>query len=126
MPPKRKRGERISEGGGGRPAPHRPSDTSLGQHDRDFQDGNPSQNRRGSGGGRSTRRNADRRDSSNNRGPVFLRSYVNQTMRSLLPEVKLWEAARATGAAPGFWDSIEVGDYTLVDGGLGAMNPLGW
>ncbi|KAI5919882.1 transcription factor/nuclear export subunit protein 2-domain-containing protein [Camillea tinctor] len=70
MPPKRKRGERISEGGGGRPAPHRPSDTSLGQHDRDFQDGNPSQNRRGSGGGRSTRRNPDRRDSSNNRGPV--------------------------------------------------------
>ncbi|KAI1488199.1 transcription factor/nuclear export subunit protein 2-domain-containing protein [Biscogniauxia mediterranea] len=70
MPPKRKRNERVSEGGGGRPAPHRPSDTSLGQHDRDFQDGNPSQNRRGSGGGRTTRRNADRRDSSNNRGPV--------------------------------------------------------
>ncbi|KAI1503944.1 transcription factor/nuclear export subunit protein 2-domain-containing protein [Biscogniauxia marginata] len=70
MPPKRKRNDRTSEGGGNRPAPHRPSDTSLAQHDRDFQDGISSQNRRGSGGGRSTRRNADRRDSSNNRGPV--------------------------------------------------------
>ncbi|KAI0014328.1 hypothetical protein F4779DRAFT_5608 [Xylariaceae sp. FL0662B] len=78
MPPKRKRNERVSEAGGNRPAPHRPSDTTLGQHDRDFQDGSSSQNRRGSGGGRNTRRNNDRRDSSgsqlgagsNHRGPT--------------------------------------------------------
>jgi len=62
MPPKRKRNDRSSEAGG-RPAPHRPSDTGLGQHDRDFQDG--SQHRRNhGGGGRITRRNTDRRDSS--------------------------------------------------------------
>ncbi|KAJ2984560.1 hypothetical protein NUW58_g5998 [Xylaria curta] len=61
MPPKRKRNERASEGGS-RPAPHRPSDTGLGQHDRDYQDG--PQHRRGPGGGRNMRRNNDRRDSS--------------------------------------------------------------
>ncbi|KAI1776527.1 hypothetical protein F4818DRAFT_352054 [Hypoxylon cercidicola] len=76
MPPKRKRNERPSDAGANRPSPHRPSDTTLGQHDRDFQDG-PSQNRRTSSG-RNTRRNADRRDSSvsqltansGHRGPV--------------------------------------------------------
>ncbi|KAI8633379.1 hypothetical protein F5Y19DRAFT_471653 [Xylariaceae sp. FL1651] len=62
MPPKRKRNDRTSEASGNRPAPHRPSDTALAQHDRDFQDG--SQHRRGSGGSRNTRRNTDRRDSS--------------------------------------------------------------
>ncbi|KAJ8129156.1 hypothetical protein O1611_g4476 [Lasiodiplodia mahajangana] len=61
MPPKRKRNERVSEAGS-RPAPHRPSDSGLGQHDRDYQDG--SQHRRGPGGGRNMRRNTERRDSS--------------------------------------------------------------
>ncbi|KAI1105828.1 hypothetical protein F4804DRAFT_97558 [Jackrogersella minutella] len=77
MPPKRKRNERPSDVGANRPAPHRPSDTTLGQHDRDFQD-SPSQNRRASGGRNTRRNNYDRRDSSNNqlgananhRGPV--------------------------------------------------------
>ncbi|KAI1658486.1 transcription factor/nuclear export subunit protein 2-domain-containing protein [Daldinia decipiens] len=76
MPPKRKRNERPSDAGANRPAPHRPSDTNLAQHERDFQDSPSSQNRRASSG-RNTRRNADRRDSSGNqlaatghRGPV--------------------------------------------------------
>ncbi|KAI1133569.1 transcription factor/nuclear export subunit protein 2-domain-containing protein [Nemania abortiva] len=60
MAPKRKRNDRASEAGS-RPAPHRPSDTGLGQHDRDYQD---SPHRRGPGGGRNLRRNTERRDSS--------------------------------------------------------------
>ncbi|KAI0141819.1 hypothetical protein GGR57DRAFT_397305 [Xylariaceae sp. FL1272] len=72
-PNKRKRNDNV---GGGRPAPHRPNDTALAQHDRDFADG-PSQHRRASGPGRNTRRNNDRRDLSahqsgpahNHRGP---------------------------------------------------------
>ncbi|KAK6077509.1 THO complex subunit 2 [Seiridium cupressi] len=70
MPPKRKRNEAAE--GAGRPSPHRPSDTNLGQHDRDNQD-----NRRRSGaGGRNNRgRNVERRPSfnnnnGNNRGPL--------------------------------------------------------
>lgn len=66
MPPKRKRNDHT---GGNRPAPHRPSDTALGQHDQD----GPPHGRRSSGGGRSTRRNPDRRDSSGSqlaRGPT--------------------------------------------------------
>ncbi|KAI1179390.1 transcription factor/nuclear export subunit protein 2-domain-containing protein [Nemania sp. FL0916] len=65
MPPKRKRNERVSEASG-RPSPHRPSDSSLAQHDRDHQDG--SQHRRGPGGARNMRRNMDRRDSSGPQG----------------------------------------------------------
>ncbi|KAI2626175.1 transcription factor/nuclear export subunit protein 2-domain-containing protein [Xylaria nigripes] len=61
MPPKRKRNDRASEAGN-RPSPHRPTDTGMGQHDRDYPDG--SQHRRGPGGGRNTRRNNDRRDST--------------------------------------------------------------
>ncbi|KAI1210828.1 uncharacterized protein F4807DRAFT_40347 [Annulohypoxylon truncatum] len=81
MPPKRKRNERPSDAGANRPAPHRPSDTNLGQHDRDFQD-TSTQNRRAPSG-RNTRRsnnnnNNDRRDSSgsqlganpNHRAPI--------------------------------------------------------
>ncbi|KAI1379300.1 hypothetical protein F4677DRAFT_442280 [Hypoxylon crocopeplum] len=78
MPPKRKRNERPSDAGANRPAPHRPSDTSLGQHDRDFQDNPSSQTRRASSGRNTRRNNVDRRDSSgsqlgassNHRGPV--------------------------------------------------------
>ncbi|KAF4555209.1 Hypothetical protein D9617_3g022810 [Elsinoe fawcettii] len=69
---------------------------------------------------------AVRRDAANNHGPVFLRSYHNSQELSLLPDIKLWEAARATSAAPAYFSPIKVGDYELVDGGLQANNPLGW
>ena len=57
---------------------------------------------------------------------VFLRSYTNPLDPSLIPNIKLWEAARATSAAPYYFEPIKVGKYELVDGGLGANNPLGW
>ncbi|KAF8522563.1 acyl transferase/acyl hydrolase/lysophospholipase [Hysterangium stoloniferum] len=69
---------------------------------------------------------AVRSDASNNRGPVFLRSYTNPHKASLLPDCLLWQAARATSAAPGYFKPITVGQYELVDGGLLANNPLGW
>ena len=72
-------------------------------------------------------------DAANNRAPVYLRSYKNEyedtilpESRSVLPEIKIWEAARATSAAPTYFKPITVGNYTLLDGGLGANNPLGW
>ncbi|KAI9935105.1 hypothetical protein ASPWEDRAFT_31438 [Aspergillus wentii DTO 134E9] len=69
---------------------------------------------------------AVRKDAANNRGPVLLRSYKHPHLPSTLPNIKLWEAARATSAAPVYFKSIRVGDYELVDGSLGANNPLGW
>jgi patatin-like phospholipase/acyl hydrolase len=45
---------------------------------------------------------------------------------SALVNMKLWQAARATSAAPAYFKPLQVNGYTLVDGGLGANNPLGW
>lgn len=65
---------------------------------------------------------------ANNRAPVFLRSYKNPNNMedSALVNMKLWQAARATSAAPAYFKPLQVNGYTLVDGGLGANNPLGW
>lgn len=63
---------------------------------------------------------------SNNRVPVLLRSYTNSLQMPELPRIKLWEAARATSAAPYYFKPLEVNGETFVDGGLQANNPLGW
>lgn len=62
MPPKRKRSDHRGppDSGPSRPAPHRPDNTSLGQHDRGYNDGG----RGGGRNGRNTRRGPDRRDSN--------------------------------------------------------------
>ncbi|KAE8316851.1 acyl transferase/acyl hydrolase/lysophospholipase [Aspergillus transmontanensis] len=67
-----------------------------------------------------------REDAVNNTQPVFLRSYTNTQQPSLLPNIKIWEAARATSAAPKYFAPMEVNGYKLLDGGLGANNPIGW
>ncbi|OQD78862.1 hypothetical protein PENANT_c075G09643 [Penicillium antarcticum] len=71
---------------------------------------------------------ATREESASNRGPVFLRSYANEQTAPDpdLSKIKLWEAARATSAAPGYFQPTQVGRVKLVDGGLLANNPLGW
>ncbi|KAF7540964.1 hypothetical protein G7054_g961 [Neopestalotiopsis clavispora] len=66
------------------------------------------------------------RDRANNQPPIFLRSYKNPQKMSDLPNIKLWEAAWATSAAPAYFAPITVGGIELVDGGLQANNPLGW
>ncbi|KAG8787545.1 hypothetical protein FRC12_015468 [Ceratobasidium sp. 428] len=37
---------------------------------------------------------------------------------------KIWEAARATTAAPAYFDSIQIGEEEFVDGGLQVNNPV--
>jgi patatin-like phospholipase/acyl hydrolase len=76
---------------------------------------------------------AVRKDAANNRDPVFLRSYKPNLstmepdeINALLPDIKVWQAARATSAAPSYFKPFNVGKYDLIDGGLGANNPLGW
>ncbi|KAH0031119.1 hypothetical protein KCU80_g11312, partial [Aureobasidium melanogenum] len=69
---------------------------------------------------------AVRKDAVDNRAPVLLRSYLNPLELSEQPGIEVWKAARATSAAPTYFDSVAAGDKELVDGGLGANNPLGW
>ncbi|KAK2040791.1 patatin-like phospholipase [Colletotrichum somersetense] len=65
-------------------------------------------------------------EEGNVRSPVLLRSYENPQEKSVLPDIKIWEAARATSAAPTYLAPLKVGEYHFVDGGLQANNPLGW
>jgi patatin-like phospholipase/acyl hydrolase len=53
--------------------------------------------------------------------PVLFRSYQSQETHS---GCKIWEAARATSAAPTFFKRMEIGNnQPFVDGGLGCNNP---
>jgi len=53
--------------------------------------------------------------------PVLFRSYQSHETHS---GCKIWEAARATSAAPSFFKSIEIGNkQPVIDGGLGCNNP---
>ncbi|KAK0609590.1 acyl transferase/acyl hydrolase/lysophospholipase [Bombardia bombarda] len=63
---------------------------------------------------------------ANNHAPVTLRSYEHPLERPAVPGIKLWEACRATSAAPSFFEPLKVGGFTFLDGGLQANNPLGW
>jgi len=53
--------------------------------------------------------------------PVLFRSYESLEPHS---NCKIWEAARATSAAPAFFKQIEIGRaQPYIDGGLGRNNP---
>jgi predicted acylesterase/phospholipase RssA len=55
--------------------------------------------------------------------PVLFRTYRSHVMQMYLG-CKIWEAARATSAAPTFFKRIEIGrQQPFVDGGLGRNNP---
>ncbi|CAI4216176.1 unnamed protein product [Parascedosporium putredinis] len=69
---------------------------------------------------------ATRSEGSNNQAPVVFRSYENSLEKSEFAGIKLWEAARATSAAPSYFDPLKVGGHEFLDGGLQANNPLGW
>ena len=54
--------------------------------------------------------------------PRFFRTYKSSKFQS--PNCKIWEAARATTAAPTFFKSIDIDGEPFVDGGLGRNNPI--
>jgi predicted acylesterase/phospholipase RssA len=41
-----------------------------------------------------------------------------------LSRITIWQAARATSAAPTYFERLTVGDDQFVDGGLGYNNPV--
>ncbi|KIM34548.1 hypothetical protein M408DRAFT_60069 [Serendipita vermifera MAFF 305830] len=56
--------------------------------------------------------------------PHLFRTYgVRDTTTT---DCKIWEAVRATSAAPTFFDAITIGTEDYVDGGFGCNNPVGW
>jgi predicted acylesterase/phospholipase RssA len=65
--------------------------------------------------------------SGNTSTPTLFRSYPSPRGNpSLYNQTKIWEAARATSAAPTFFEPIRIGptDRTFGDGATGANNPI--
>lgn len=59
------------------------------------------------------------------RQAVHLRSYKTPTnMPEEFPDLKIWEAARATSAAPAYFKRLIVGNDQFIDGGMGWNNPI--
>lgn len=58
--------------------------------------------------------------------PVLLRSYTTLDSVDFLSrsDCSIWQAARATSAASTFFDPIQIGRQTFVDGGTGMNNPV--
>ncbi|KAH7334124.1 acyl transferase/acyl hydrolase/lysophospholipase [Rhizoctonia solani] len=65
---------------------------------------------------------ASRTDDISTQPPTHFRTYWMQSGNSL--DCKIWEAARATSAAPAYFERIKVGGFEYVDGGLQANNPV--
>ncbi|KAF7512509.1 hypothetical protein GJ744_001444 [Endocarpon pusillum] len=66
---------------------------------------------------------ATRRDAT---ATMQFTSYKSHSDSDLLKTTKIWEAARATSAAPSFFDPIKIGRFgeEFGDGGTGANNPV--
>ncbi|KAF5360636.1 hypothetical protein D9756_004637 [Leucocoprinus leucothites] len=67
---------------------------------------------------------ATRADDISNRIATHLRTYTNPNVEKSFSDYKIWEAARATSAAPTYFPRIKLGDFEYVDGGLGFNNPV--
>jgi len=55
--------------------------------------------------------------------PFLLRTYINSAGVKN-EDCAIWQAIRATSAAPAFFDPIQIGDKKFVDGGFGCNNPV--
>lgn len=66
---------------------------------------------------------ATKRTGSNNGAPAVFRSYTNPLVISDMPDIKIWEAACVTSAAPMYFAPLVVKrgkkeDVRFLDGGL--------
>jgi predicted acylesterase/phospholipase RssA len=67
---------------------------------------------------------ACRADDLNNEIATHLRTYVNREIPDSHADCQIWEACRATSAAPTYFPRMKIGDCEYVDGGLGFNNPV--
>ncbi|KAF9553084.1 phospholipase [Agrocybe pediades] len=67
---------------------------------------------------------ATRADDISNRVATHLRTYENKNVERSFDTYKIWEAARATSAAPTYFPRIKLDEYEYVDGGVGFNNPV--
>jgi patatin-like phospholipase/acyl hydrolase len=66
---------------------------------------------------------ACRADDLNNQIATHLRTYNNPQLPESFSDCMIWQAARATCAAPTYFRRMKIGKWEYVDGGLGFNNP---
>lgn len=61
-----------------------------------------------------------------NARPMQFKSYQSGTASDLLETARIWQVARATSAAPSFFDPVQIGHFGegFSDGGTGTNNPV--
>lgn len=65
------------------------------------------------------------RPNDTGRPSVHLRSYkTGPNLPEEFPHLTIWEAARATSAAPTYFERLTVGQDHFIDGGVGWNNPV--
>ncbi|KAJ3516977.1 hypothetical protein NLJ89_g797 [Agrocybe chaxingu] len=67
---------------------------------------------------------ATRADDLSNRVATHLRTYTNKNVEKSFADYLIWQAARATSAAPTYFPRMRLDEYEYVDGGLGFNNPV--
>lgn len=55
--------------------------------------------------------------------PELFRTYSSQHEEPVAENCTIWQAARATSAAPTFFKSVTIGNQTFIDGGMAHNNP---
>lgn len=61
-----------------------------------------------------------------NARPMQFKSYPSGSSSDFLESARIWQVARATSAAPSFFDPVQIGRFGegFSDGGTGANNPV--
>ena len=57
------------------------------------------------------------------RMPELFRTYSSQYEEPIVEDCTIWQAARATTAAPTFFKPVTIGNQTFIDGGMAHNNP---
>jgi patatin-like phospholipase/acyl hydrolase len=60
----------------------------------------------------------------NNKLATHMRTYQNPRVAQSCSEHKIWQAARATTAAPTYFPRMELDGCEYIDGGVGYNNPI--
>ena len=67
---------------------------------------------------------AVRANNVTNMTATHFRTYTNPRIEDPFAKYPIWQAGRATSAAPAYFARMKIGDWEYVDGGMSFNNPV--